>query len=198
MKTEFGRLCAGEQPGDLRLGVGLRGGRASSPQPSPPPKRGGREGEDLALLVGFTAVVEPWRFHGSRTEVLADGHHGACPRLLLGAKGARLPRFVPLWPALPHWAFFFGEWKLGPIRQDVCARAPWGWISQRFSSEKGLGRVRASNTLASHMVENRCRFNAPGRQPNLFSVLDPTSFPYSFNFVPDLGNGNVFLSKWKT
>src|ERR1700686_3205013 len=35
-----------------------------SPRPSPPPKRGGREGEGLARLAGITAMVAPCLFHG--------------------------------------------------------------------------------------------------------------------------------------
>ncbi|MDB6064368.1 MAG: hypothetical protein JWR26_576 [Pedosphaera sp.] len=37
-----------------------------------------------------------------------------CTRLLLGAKGVRLPRFVPLWPALPHRYSFLENGKRFP------------------------------------------------------------------------------------
>ncbi|MDB6065933.1 MAG: hypothetical protein JWR26_2141 [Pedosphaera sp.] len=41
--------------------------------------------------------------------------------------GVRLPRFVPLWPALPHRVFFFGEGKGCPTLRGVCT----GGVSTR-------------------------------------------------------------------
>ena len=88
MKTESAQLCAGEQPRGLHrdgrvwmcrgagLGRGWQELNSSSPQPSPPPKRGGREGEDLARFLGLAAMVASWHFHGSRTEVAERGIEG--------------------------------------------------------------------------------------------------------------------------
>ncbi|MDB6067716.1 MAG: hypothetical protein JWR26_3924 [Pedosphaera sp.] len=77
MKTEIGRLVTRQQQSELwwdhwtwmHCGSGLNRGcqklSASSPRPSPPPKRGGRSlrtatGEDLERLVVVSAVAGAW------------------------------------------------------------------------------------------------------------------------------------------
>ncbi|MDB6064443.1 MAG: hypothetical protein JWR26_651 [Pedosphaera sp.] len=83
MKTEFARFFPGERLGDLRRGVCLGRGwqelNSSSPQPSPPPKRGGRSlrtatGEGLLRSVSLRLT---WRL-GNLTGHGENG--GACGR----------------------------------------------------------------------------------------------------------------------
>ncbi|MDB6066539.1 MAG: hypothetical protein JWR26_2747 [Pedosphaera sp.] len=61
--------------------------------------------------------------------------------------GARLPRFVPLWPALPHRVFFFGEGKGCPTLRGVstggaCARPSWGWVWKGRMGGRGWQTTR--------------------------------------------------------
>ncbi|MDB6065173.1 MAG: hypothetical protein JWR26_1381 [Pedosphaera sp.] len=64
----------------------------------------------------------------------------------------RLPRFVPLWPALPHRVFFFGEGKGCPTLRGVCTQAMGKFYTadeDKMNRDVKVNGSKASPTVSS-------------------------------------------------